>query len=214
MINHAEYVAPSFLGSAFHCVHCKVYAHQVWFSPIAYQTTPPESANLSAFRVSKCKRCSLPAIWHDQKLVHPAESPAPLPTKDMPGDVSADFLEARLVFLPSPRSAAALLRQSIQRLCKHLGLPGKNLDSDIGELVKQGLPATIQKALDTVRVIGNNAVHPLEIDLRDTPETALALFKLTNMIVLKMISEPLEVGSLFDALPEGAKSAIQKRDKA
>ena len=52
----------------------------------------------------------------------------------------------------------------------HLELKGKNIDDDIGALVKRGLDARIQKALDVVRVVGNNAVHPGQIDLRDDNE--------------------------------------------
>lgn len=50
-------------------------------------------------------------------------------------------------------------------------------------------------------------------NLNDKPETALALFKLVNLIVDAMITQPKEVQALFDELPEGAKQQIDKRDK-
>jgi len=67
-------------------------------------------------------------------------------------------------------------------------------------------------ALDAVRVIGNNAVHPGQIDLTDDVATATALFGLVNFISEKMISEPAEIKRLYDLLPAGALAQIQKRD--
>ena len=136
-----------------------------------------------------------------------------MPSEDMPEDVKEDFLEARNIVMDSPRAAAALLRLALQKLMIHLGEKGKNLNEDIANLVKKGLPQKIQKALDVVRVIGNNAVHPGEIDLRDDKETALALFELINMIVEVMITQPKQVDELFGKLPDGAKEAIERRDK-
>ena len=130
----------------------------------------------------------------------------------MPEDVKEDYEEARLVVEVSPRSAAALLRLALQKLMRHLGESGENLNDDIANLVKKGLPEKIQKALDALRVIGNNAVHPGELDLRDDKETALALFELLNMIVEVMITQPKKVNEIYDKLPKGAKEAIKKRD--
>ncbi|MEM2995308.1 MAG: DUF4145 domain-containing protein [Candidatus Bathyarchaeia archaeon] len=94
-----------------------------------------------------------------------------------------------------------------------LGETGKDLNEDIANLVKKGLPTKIQQALDSVRVIGNNAVHPGELNLRDDINTAVALFDLTNMIVEYMITKPKEISELYNRIPKGAKKAIEKRDK-
>ena len=72
-------------------------------------------------------------------------------------------------------------------MCKQLGQPGENLNSDIANLVKDGLPVKIQKALDVVRVTGNEAVHPGVLDLKDDTKTAQQLFKLINFIAEKMV---------------------------
>jgi hypothetical protein len=135
-----------------------------------------------------------------------------LPHPEMPEDVKEDFDEARGIVTKSPKGAAALLRLAVQRLTVHLGEKGKNLDDDIASLVKKGLPPMLQKAWDAVRVLGNQAVHPGEIDLNDTPETAQALFGIVNMIVAKMIAEPKELDALYDTLPKGKLEAIEKRD--
>ena len=104
------------------------------------------------------------------------------------------------------------MRLSIQKLCKELGEKGKNINDDIGELVKKGLPIKIQQALDYVRVIGNNSVHPGQIDLRDDKETAINLFILINLIAEVMITQPKEVDKLYNSLPQEQKDAIAKRD--
>jgi hypothetical protein len=131
----------------------------------------------------------------------------------MPEEVLADFNEAREIVALSPRGAAALLRLCIQKICKNLGGEGKNINSDIGFLVGKGLSVEVQRALDVVRVIGNNAVHPGELDLDDNVQIATSLFHLVNLIVDKMISEPKRISDLYKGLPEGALSAIEKRDR-
>ncbi|QXE17642.1 DUF4145 domain-containing protein [Clostridium sp. 001] len=86
------------------------------------------------------------------------------------------------------------------------------MNEDIGSLVKKGLDSKVQKALDTVRVIGNNAVHPGTIDLNDNKDIAYSLFGLLNFIVQQMITQPKEIENLFKTLPDNAKLAINKRD--
>jgi hypothetical protein len=94
----------------------------------------------------------------------------------------------------------------------HLGEKGTDLNADIAALVKKGLPATIQKALDLVRVIGNEAVHPGSMDLRDDTATAIALFGLVNMIIQNQITHPKEIDSLYGSLPTAKVDGIKKRD--
>jgi len=137
---------------------------------------------------------------------------APLPHSDMPPDVALDYAEARSICALSPRGAAALLRLAIQKLCKHLGQRGENINTDIGTLVQEGLPVTIQRALDVVRVTGNNAVHPGELRLEDNPEIVAVLFGLVNLIVDNRIAEPRRIATLYEALPEGARRGIGERD--
>lgn len=113
----------------------------------------------------------------------------------------------------SPRGAAALLRLCIQKLCKHLGESGENLNNDIASLVKKGLNPTIQKCLDTVRVIGNEAVHPGVLDLTDKADTVVSLFFLVNMVADAMITQPKTIGSLYESLPANKRDQIEQRDK-
>lgn len=85
--------------------------------------------------------------------------------------------------------------------------------SVLAALVRAGLPAQIQKALDVVRVTGNNAVHPGKIDFDDGQETAISLLRLINLIVEKMITEKNQIDALFDGLPKAQKDAIARRDQ-
>ena len=148
-------------------------------------------------------------------MVFPTSSPAPPPNADLPSDIQDDFNEARRIVTQSPRGASALLRLCVQKLCKHLGEDGCHINSDIATLVSKGLPVKVQQALDTVRVVGNNAVHPGQIDIKDDVDTASALFHLINVICEVMISQPKEVDALCQTLiPQTQRDAIAKRDSA
>src|SRR5262249_61457358 len=126
-------------------------------------------------------------------MIYPTPYAAPPPVTQMPWDVQADYLEARKVVGKSPRAAAALLRLALQKLMVHLGEMGNNLNDDIGNLVAKGLPERVQKALDTVRVVGNNAVHPGQLNIKDDRQTAMALLDLTNIGVETMMLQPQKI---------------------
>lgn len=163
--------------------------------------------------VSRCYNCSEIAIWLGEGMVWPVRGTTARPNADMPPLALTDYEEAATIADYSPRGAAALLRLAIQQLCIVLGGAGKNLNDDIAHLVENGLDKRVQKALDVVRVIGNNAVHPGELDIRDDRATADKLFGLVNLIVDIMISQPKHVEAMFEKLPPGALAAIEKRDK-
>ena len=159
-----------------------------------------------------CAKCLKYALWRTDKMIYPVSSNAPLPVEDMPKDVKEDFIEARNIVNASPRSAAALLRLSLQKLMIHLGEKGKNINDDIKSLVKKGLSQKIQKKLDIIRVFGNNGLHPGEIDLKDDTSTAISLFKVLNRIIESMITQPKMDDDLYNKIPESTEEAIKKRD--
>lgn len=165
------------------------------------------------FMISYCEHCGFPTIWHGDSIVYPLNLSAEPPNQDLPDDVAQDYDEARSILNLSPRGSAALLRLGIQKLCAHLGQPGKNINTDIKALVANGLPPKVQEALDSVRVIGNEAVHPGTIDLNDDRETASQLFKLVNFIAQKMITEPREIDEIYNGLPADKLDGIKDRDK-
>ncbi len=170
------------------------------------------SLEVENLHLSSCYNCKKIAVWVHTKLVFPAQRDADMPNQDMPTDVIQDFEEARGIVNESPRGAAALLRLCVQKLCIALGEKGKNIDDDIASLVKKGLNPIVQKSLDVVRVIGNEAVHPGTIDLKDDRATALQLFKLVNLIAEQMITLPKSISTIYDSLPEAKRKAIDRRD--
>lgn len=203
----------------FNCPHCGTYTTQ-HTSRILRTVTYVEMAKVkhassiteNRFNFRICHQCEKATFWFDGKLMYPNSGSAPLPNQDLPEDIKADYLEASSILGSSPRGAAALLRLCVQKLCKALGKPGKDINADIGSLVQDGLPIRIQQALDVVRVVGNEAVHPGTIDLNDKPETAASLFNLINMIANDRITQPREIEALYSALPEGKLEGIKKRD--
>ena len=145
-------------------------------------------------------------------MIIPDEAPAPPPHPDMPTSIVGEYQEARSVFARSPRAAVALLRLAIQKLMPDLGEKGKNINTDIKSLVAKGLPVEIQQALDFCRVVGNNAVHPGEINLNDSPEMGQHLFSMINFIIEDRIARPKQIAELYARLHEPAREAIGKRD--
>ena len=162
--------------------------------------------------ISKCYSCAEISLWLYDKLFFPQEMEAEPSNSDMPDEIKKDYEEARAVFNSSPRASAALLRLCREKLCDSLDAKGANLNQKIADLVKKGLNKKIQKALDAVRVIGNESVHPGEINLNDNKDVARALFKLTNQIVQELVTDQKERDEIYSLLPEGKREAIAKRD--
>jgi len=168
---------------------------------------------LMNLNISECYNCKEIAIWVHDQLIWPNSKIDIQPNQDLPPQIKSLFEEAREIVASSPKGAAALLRLSIQHLCKELGESGKNIDNDIASLVSKGLNPLVQQALDVVRVVGNEAVHPGEIDLDDNRDTALQLFNLINLICNQMITQPKQVKALYDKLPENKLKGIEQRNK-
>ena len=203
--------APVFKEKSFNCPHCNAYSHQTWS-----QTTDDHSGRHIAtpdLMIAYCVHCGQYSLWLKDKMIYPEESGIQMPNPDLRDDIKDDYNEARFIVNRSPRGAVALLRLCVQKLCGQLDQPGENINDDIANLVKEGLPPDIQRALDIVRVIGNNVVHPGKMDLKDDVETANTLFGLVNLIAQVMITQPKEIDQLYETLPETQRKAIEDRDK-
>jgi hypothetical protein len=207
------YTPPIFQASAFNCPMCGAYSNQTWYTASKYVHSS-YSITISEYAFAHCHHCDDNSFWVKGKLTFPFSGTSPLPNPDMPEDVKEDYEEARNILSISPRGSAALLRLAIQKLCKHLGESGENINKDIAELVKKGLPQKLQQALDSVRVIGNNAVHPGQINLKDDIETAHKLFVFTNIIVDNQITQPKTIDEFYTTkIPENLRDSIDKRDQ-
>ena len=152
-----------------------------------------------------CQSCNEISIWINEKMVYPKAHLTPPPNKDLPDEIKVDYEEASNIVQDSPRGACALLRLALQKLMIHLG-EDKNLDKAIKSLIdNKKIDETLQKALDSVRVIGNNAVHPNELVLKDNHEIAIALFKIVNYIAKNILSDKKEIEEIYSLLPESSK---------
>jgi hypothetical protein len=226
MSNKEKHFPPTHASAQFHCPHCGVFAKQRWSHLHAggdQYNTQYHSSNIRGLTTtngnlaeewtsSHCEHCSGMVIWSSGNIIFPKKIVVEQPNSDLDEDIQADYLEAANVLSDSPRSSAAILRLALQKLCKQLGEKGDNINDDIASLVKKGLNPTIQKSLDALRITGNNAVHPGELDLTEDTERVVKLFSLINFIAEKMITEPKEIDSFYSDLPEGATDAVEKRD--
>jgi hypothetical protein len=86
------------------------------------------------------------------------------------------------------------------RVLSHLGLAANNKNTDIKTPISNGLDERVQKSLDTIRVVGNKAVHPAEIDFNEDTSIAENIFELLNYIANELITKPKKADLLFDKL--------------
>ena len=60
---------------------------------------------------------------------------------------------------------------------------GKSLDENISSLVRKGLEAEIQQAMDVLQVIWRNPGHESHVDLRDETAIATRMLELLKEII-------------------------------
>lgn len=215
-LGETPYVPPTQGESAFNCPSCGAYAKQSWHSG-GYRGRTGSFVSIYQLQLGRCSHCNEDSLWLDGRLLSPEMSVVGPPNRDLDDDIKDDYREAASIVERSPRGAAALLRLCIQKLCQQLGEPGKKLNADIANLVKKGLSPTTQRALDIVRVIGNEAVHPGQMNIKDDKDdtkTAHQLFALVNLIAREMITLPREIEELYEELPESKREAIEKRNSS
>lgn len=164
--------------------------------------------------VATCSSCSNFTLWVNREIVYPKKTTVPPPNKDLDESIKALYVEASTILVDSPKGSTALLRLALQMLLKQIGKSGKNINSDIKDLVAEGLSPKIQQALDLLRVVGNNAVHPGQINLDDNAEVAEKLFSILNFIADELITKPKELEILYaDLIPPDTQEHIKIRDK-
>lgn len=216
VIQQRHYVAPSLRVSAFHCPHpgCGAYADQPTFVVFIRPPTTVSFTELQDWAVTRCRLCHGIAFWKNGVMNHPQMGSGPDPADDMPEKVLAVYEEASQVLSISRKSAAALLRLALQILVDDLEPGSGTINAKIGKLVANGLDPRVQQAMDVLRVIGNDSVHPGQINLDDEDiATTHALFDLLNLIVEQVITRPNQVTDMFARLPEDKRKGIEQRDK-
>ncbi len=210
----ADDTIPKYGRPAFVCPHCGVLAQQIW-NTLNYDIVASDGEhnylytyNKKNMHHSKCQNrdCNKQCLWVGTEMILPSVSNFPQPNADTPKKIKEIYDEAVAIANKSPRAAAALIRLALQELCMHLKCKGKTLQENIDFLVKEKeLPRRVEKAMDAVRIIGNEAVHPGTIDLQDNNEVVATMLKLLNFIVEKMISDPKEMDAFYATLPDSKK---------
>lgn len=157
--------------------------------------------------LNKDFECLYPLVINNTEMSH-----------NMPDDLSEDYREAQAVSGISPRSAAALLRLLLEKLCKKYLIEAKliqgnkSLNDMIRILVKEGISDSIQKACDILRITGNDTVHAGTIDIRDDSKSVKLLFKLTNMVADYLDMKYKMIEEEYLTLPKEKRDQVVQRD--
>jgi hypothetical protein len=155
-----------------------VVATQAWYAG----GVPNRTDN--ALRIVECQACHGRSYWVDEQMAWPRPVSGPPPNDDLTEDLRGLYVEAAEVGPISPRAAAALLRLLIDRLVAGLGEADGALFDRIGRLADQGIvPRRVIDAMDSVRVVGNEAVHEGQLHPEDNERVLSVLFVIVNAIV-------------------------------
>lgn len=97
-------------------------------------------------------------------IVYPRSSSRPPAPSEVNDDIRSLYDEASLIANDSPRAAGALLRRALQQIIHDIaGIKKRDLNAEITELIDSNqLPSYITDILDSVRVVGNFAAHPIK----------------------------------------------------
>lgn len=154
---------------------------------------------------SECSQCHEETIWYKGNMIYPNQTTAPPAHPDMPEKVREVYEEARQVIPHSVRAACTLLRLSMEYLMDELNVlsPTDSLGKRLKHLIDEGyLNSRILKALESIRVYGNDYVHNVrEIQVVDDQETALQLFNMVNFIIGQTITMDKQINELYDPTP-------------
>lgn len=219
------YVTPKYLSNVFTCPYCDVTAKQKWYgrdnevSAHLVSVSGREDRVLQFFGevisddaftewlFSKCENCGQIAVWHNDEIVHPFTCPVNEPNADMPESVRNRYIEASKVIALSPVSAAALLRLALQLLLKEVlqEESSGNIFQDIKKLKDRPIDSSLIKALDIIRISGNESVHPGTLNLNESKDDALYLFDLLNMICDQFFTQPRKMQEMYERMPESKR---------
>lgn len=200
MSSQPPYTPPTYHATAFNCPYCHAYAEQLWgenYNSLIETLIRQDALIRFPIRssvdiaISTCAHCNLTCVWLDKILTVPDDNGMP-PNDDMLEDIKNIYKEAASISQKSPRAAAALLRLALQMLCKQqLGGKGKNIYADIQQFFEEGrISVEVQKSMNAIREVGNEAAHPGVIDFNENPDVANMLFEFINFIADEMLTKP------------------------
>ena len=97
-------------------------------------------------------------------IVYPRSTSRPPAPNEVDEEIRSLYDEASLIANDSPRAAGALLRRALQQIIHDTaGIKKRDLNTEITELIGSNqLPSYITDILDSVRVVGNFAAHPIK----------------------------------------------------
>ncbi|KAA6405505.1 hypothetical protein DPQ22_04145 [Candidatus Tokpelaia sp.] len=235
-----HYSVPEFNKTAFNCPHCGAFAEQKWSELrcdiFAHQNDWELGRTLELLKnkgyseldaahmryeqaggifAAICAHCKKYSYWLERKMLWPAASTIEMPNPDMPEECQKLYMEARIIAGQSPRAAAALLRLCVEKFILALGGTEKKLADGIQALIDNGkISQAEQEYLHICRLIGNDAVHPREISLSDSPEIVLPLFRFLNILVQRTISAEKERSNFIAGLPSNIQQKITAHKEA
>ena len=154
-------------------------------------------------------------------MAYPKATARPVPP-EVEAAFANDFKEACLVIGDSEKASAALSRRCLQNLLiEKAGAQEKaNLDSQIQAVIDDGkLPSNLTEAIDSIRNIGNFALHPIKstqtgevIDV-EKGEAEWLLDTLEGLFDFYFV-QPATLGKKRDALNKKLKEAGKSELKA
>lgn len=231
---------PSYGSTSFTCPHCQTRAQQTWADSVWISIQNHSSSiEWDTIDRSECHVCENEAIWlrtesrapaatgglnpaaqapdESWTMIWPPSTAGAPPHESLPETLRGLYEEARAVAVFSPRAAAALLRLLTETLVRHFADSKASLNDNIGTLVGEGkLGPLEQKMADYLRITGNGAVHPGQVDDADgeAGPRAELMFTFINLLVERFIALPERTAEAYAQLPEGARAAVDRRDTA
>lgn len=137
--------------------------------------------------VTICDHCHKPTIWLNDnqtlKPVLPSDNQYPSASDKMPQKVKDLYNQAGSIADKSPRAANAMLRSAIEELMYIIMKTQGDLNDMIDRAYNKNIITThIKKSLHSIRLLGNNALHPNQIRIEDDVDTN-DIFNIINHIV-------------------------------
>jgi len=204
--------APTYFKDKFICPICKLYVKHSWIQNVFERI---QSNNSIKFSISKCSNCLNLMIWSadHKEIIFPKINQVEEPNVELNKDIKEIYIEAATILDESSRASAALLRLCLEKLLIQISIPGRTLNDMISNLIEKGVDENIRKACDLVRIHGNEAIHPGEINIKDNRYIATNLFWLINKIASIEITEKKKIQLLYDrTISDGKKKSIEIRD--